>query len=352
MVIINYNQKSYVPFTFKDILNAFDIVWNQDRVQKIKIEGNPNKNDVYRDIRKRLKNNSHNIIQNVEYLRSYIIREQWLKGHNFLSIDDLIDGLGGDNTLHRCYSNYYEKQPQYLYKYVSCENACDDVVKSYFRCSSAKDYNMVDPRDSIALLDYDDAISEDDFYDLVLQEAVSELLDGGGASLEEKRANVNDLIAKQFYIGCLCEKSDSKYMWDNYGAAGICMEIDVSDLNVHKITYSDNPLDPKYIRHRFRKISTKFERSSYKTIRKQFDAMAKMVGGMGLLNMYRKDWKYHMENEWRLLARPNELVMNKKMKFKKIKINRVISDLPQEKDDALRTFCDDNNIGYERRICP
>ena len=130
------------------------------------------------------------------------------------------------------------------------------------------------------------------------------------------------------------------------------MEFDVSDMNVHKITYSDIPLKPKYIRDRFRRITDMAQSESSKSVKEEFADLMRLVGAMGLLNLYRKDWKYHLESEWRLLIEPGELQIDRDKKFMKGRVLRVISDLPEEENAELKKYCESKGIAFERRICP
>ena len=153
-----------------------------------------------------------------------------------------------------------------------------------------------------------------------------------------------------FYIGCLSDDPDNEYLWDNYGTGGVCIEFDVSKMNVHKITYSDMPLKPKYIRDRIRKISNLVQTESYKIVEEEFFSLMRLVGAMGLLNLYRKDWNHHPESEWRLLIEPDKLCIERNLKFMKGPILRVISDLPEQENADLEKYCTSKGILFERRI--
>lgn len=346
-----YTQKGQPPITLQDLFRAFDKVWAKEAVQKVEVEGYPDKGELKKIAKRKIMDEQKTILHNVNELQTFFQKEHLVKRQIVIHIDDLIVDLGGDEILKECYSNYYEPKPKTLFKYVPYEHACKSVKKKRFKCGTAKEYGFQDPRDSIALLDYEEKITEDDFYDYVLQEIASEALDEQDINLEDKRVSINNLIGKMYYIGCLSDDPDSKYLWDNYGTGGVCIEFDVSDMNVHKITYSDMPLKPKYIRDRFRKITDIAQTESSKNVKEEFADLMRLVGAMGLLNLYRKDWKYHLESEWRLLIEPDKLKIEGNKKFMQGRVLRVISDLPEEENVELEKYCKGNGIAFERRIC-
>lgn len=346
-----YNQNCLEPTTLNDLLAAFDRVWKKEAVQKAKIEGNPDKEDVRKIIRRRIIENSPTITRNINEVKLCAANKSWIRHHSIVSIDDLIEELGGDDILKECYTRYYDEAPTSLFKYVPYKHACSCIINSHFKCGTANEYQKQDPRDSISLLDCEEVINEDEFYDSVLGEITSDMLNERNISLEDKRKTLNKQIGKLHYIGCLSDDPNSKYLWDNYGTGGVCIEFDVSGMNLHRVTYSDTPLDPSYIRNRFRIVSEIAEFETSKNVKKKFADLLRLIGAMGLLNLYRKDWKYHVESEWRLLVEPSKLETEKGKRFMSAPIIRVISDLPEDKDAKLREYCE-GKIRYERRNCP
>lgn len=108
---IVYNQKSRKKIDEKTLLNALEIVWANETVQKAEIEGNPDKDELKKIIKRKIIRNSRKIAQGVEELQDCIDKKQFLS-QSGTSIDDLIGNLGGDSKLRECYKHYYcEEKP-------------------------------------------------------------------------------------------------------------------------------------------------------------------------------------------------------------------------------------------------
>ena len=347
--MINYSRfrKMVEPPNFGTIMEAFNSVWDSQELTKAKIKNREETKSMMMD---RLCGNSKIIQRNVNVIAKCVTSKKWIKKECCVSLDDLIAFLGSDEELKRCYSDYYAKKPDSLFKYVKKKRVCPSIINNNFKCGTAKEYRIQDPRDSIPLLDYEEEISDDDLYELIQQEVVNKMLDKKNISVEEKRKDINDLVGNLYYIGCLSDNPNLDNMWETYGKDGVCIEFDTSDLNVHKVTYSDMPLEPKYIRNKFKALNSKSEKGTKKEIKRQTRELIKLVSGMGLLNLFRKDYEqFHEEHEWRLLEDSNKLESDDGVKYKKARILRIISDLPEDLDIKLRDYCRNNDIIYERR---
>lgn len=346
-----YNQKQYKFIGIQDLLKYADEVWKNSTIQNIEVEGYPDKTVLKPKFLDILTKKSRKIIRNVNSIIPLAASSNWIGTNVNISVGDLIEELGDDEILREVYSDYYRPRSSHYYKYVSRKHARESVEKGILKFGTAKDYGFADPRDSLALLDYVEPVSEEDFFDIALGELTTEMLKDSNISLKEKKITVNDTIGKLHYIGCVTDLPDSKYMWDNYGAGGVCMEVNIPQLDIHRITYSDQPLSPSYIRKKLKSVTQAIENGSQNNAKNQYIRMMKLVGSMGLLNLYRKDAKYECESEWRILLKESDLIPYKGIRYLKVPILRVVSDLPGYENKKLRKFCIKNGIRFERRIC-
>lgn len=351
MVSQIHHQNSIKQITWQDVCNSFNLVW-KEVVQRDLLSSDVDVCATKRVLHSKLNKYFKRIKHNISAIQNTVSKKDWLKKVHFDHIDDLIANLGNDEYLKECYNHYYDDPPGTLFKYVSCKHALSSVLNHHFHCGKAADYQKTDPNDSIPLLDYGDTSDNVGIYELILGNVIYDLLQKQDIDLDTTKRSINTDICKLYYIGCLSDSSDNEYLWDTYGKDGVCLEFDVSDMNVHKITYSDMPVDSKYVTRELCRLADAITTKTAAEVKRQFEELSKFMASMGLLNLYRKDTQYQKESEWRLLVEPGKLKKDKDNYFMEAKLVRVISDLPDDQDAELRNYCEQNHIPYGRRKHP
>jgi len=324
----------------KSIRAAFQEVWNSEIVQNYEID---DKQQAKKEIVQRLNNSSRNIQRNISHLKSCSSKRK-LKRKAAADLDDLIKMTSDDEYVASCYSAYYSPKPEKLFKYVSYKWALDTVRGSYLHCGTAEYYRQKDETENKAFVGKPKVT--DDFYQLVLSEVLSKLMEKRKIDMDEKEGQIQKFLDQLYFIGCLSEERDSQALWNKFGDQGVCIEIDPADLNVHKITYNDNPIDPDYSSSVFRKLSNEIEFKSRQEVARKFDYVLRMNANMGLLNRYRKDDRWSYESEWRLLV--DRSGINSGLNYP-VKITKVTSCLPRDKHLELLDWCEKNHIECVRR---
>ena len=259
---------------------AFLDVWNSDIVQNYEIE---DKQEKKIEIIQRINRSSRNIRNNVNHLRKLASKKK-LKKNAAADLYDLIEKTADDDYVTGCYSDYYAPKPEKLYKYVGLEWAVKTVKGSYLHCGTAEYYRQKDATENKAFVGKPK--ETDDFYQLVMAEVVTKLLKKKNVNLKKTTDKIQKVLDNLYYIGCLSDDPDSHALWNKFGG---CIEIEAADLNVHKITYNDVPIDPDYPSMLFRKLNEEIEYKTREEVSKKFDQLLRMHASIELLNRYRKD---------------------------------------------------------------
>ena len=122
-----YLQKGQPPITLQDLFHSFERVWAKEVVQKVEVEGHPDKGELKKMVKRKIMDDQKTILHNVNELQTFIQKERLVKKQIVIHVDDLIEDLGGDEVLKECYSSYYETKPKTLFKYVQYEHACKSI---------------------------------------------------------------------------------------------------------------------------------------------------------------------------------------------------------------------------------
>ena len=319
---------------------AFTDVWNSKTVQEYEIEDKQKKKI---EIIQRINKSSRNILKNVAHLKKLASKRRIMK-NVAADLDDLIDKTSDDEYVTGCYSSYYTPKPEKLYKYVKYEYALRTVKGSYLHCGTAEYYRLKDENENKAFVGKPK--ETDDFYQLVLSEVVSKLLERRNVSLDEKTGQIQKVLDNLYYIGCLSDDPDSHALWNKFGGSGVCIEIEAVNLNIHKITYNDTPIDPDYPSMMFRKLNEEVEYKSRDEVSKKFDQVLRMHANIELLNRYRKDDRWRYESEWRLLVDKHGVDESSNHP---VKITKVVSCLPPDDHRELQNWCEKHHIDCVRR---
>ncbi len=326
--------------TDKSLRAAFLDVWNSDTVQKYEIKDKPKKKI---EIIQRINRSSRNIRNNITHLKRLASKKK-LKKNTAVDLDDLIEKTADDDYVTSCYSDYYTPKPEKLYKYVELEWAVKTVKGSYLHCGTAEYYRQKDATENKAFVG--EPKETDDFYQLVMAEVISKLLKKKNVDLDEKTNLIQKVLDNLYFIGCLSDEPDSQALWNKFGGSGVCIEIEAADLNVHKITYNDSPIDPDYPSMMFRQLNEEVEYKSREEVSKKFDQLLRMHANIELLNRYRKDERWRYESEWRLLVDKHDVGENDNYP---VKITKVVSCLPPDEHRDLQGWCEDHHIVCVRR---
>ena len=324
----------------KSIRAAFQEVWSSEAVQRHVID---DKQRIKAEIVHRLNGSSRNIQRNIAQLKRCSTNNK-VKRNTTADLDDLIKRTADDEYIKRCYSAYYSPKPEKLYKYVGYIWALKTVKGSYLHCGTAEYYRKKDETENLAFVGKPK--ETDDFYQLVLSEVISKLIRDKNVDLDEKTNHIQKNLDRLFFIGCLSDDPDSHALWNKFGDNGVCIEIESAGLNVHKITYNDDPVDPDYPNAVFRRLNEDIEVRSRDEVKRKFDQTLRMNANIALLNRYRKDYRWHYESEWRLLAERSGVDSGFNYP---VKITKVTSCLPHDEHIDLQDWCENHHIECVRR---
>ena len=170
---------------------------------------------------------------------------------------------------------------------------------------------------------------------------IPEKLDEPGTNEQIKTLILGAYEARQKMGICsLCEDSDNEYMWENYAGknSGYCVEFDFSDFKTPNILFP---------------VIYQDERETNIVMSIVANFIGQMIFGMSshqikldtsqylrlFITKY-KQWEY--QNEWRILGDANTRTPAPKIK-------RIIlgADASAKNKEAVRKFCNENNIPLE-----
>lgn len=256
---------------------------------------------------------------------------------------DLILSTSRDKSVLSVFHNYYDPKPAFFCKYMGLSHAFDNVLNGCFRCGTPSSYRKIDPNEMKPILDV--PYSSEEFRQLLIQEVIKRIMVQPESYIGDKLDWIDRAIDRLFFVGCVTDSDSNDYLWDNYAWNGICIVFRSDGIDARRVTYSDSPVEPEYIREKFFEFCSIVDSGSKGEVLDGYDALMDRNLNIGLLNLYRKDLKYYEESEWRVLI---ERKSRSNSYFMPVKILKVISSLPKIHNARMKMICERLGIVFDR----
>ena len=362
MSVDSSHYQDYPQITNHDIWGIFSIVIREQDLQN---EMGNNYKLIIKQTREEIQKNIRKIVKRIN---SLITKSNGFKKNKFVkSISQIYEFLEiTDNRLIKnAFESYYNPVPAHAYKYVESDYAEELISNGWIKCGTASEYRNSDPDEMKTLLLGNTNYTN--FTDRILSKITNRILEEKGISIDKIVEYIDNSFSSIFYICCVTDQRNSEYMWHEYGGGkngkgGICMKLDISQYPFHYVTYSDAPIESKYVLNEWNLFCQSILKDSSDYVYDNYLSYTKNVLPIELLNLFRKNihnkageiTPFALEHEIRYLTddvflKSKTIKSGQKLYFMEANVLEVISDLPESLDKKIRWLCEEKNIKYERR---
>ena len=339
--------------TKRQIIGSLAKVKSDPFVQKV-FKKHP---QAEKDVRQQLEDRSTLIIENVERLKKdRSLKPSKIMDHVLHNMEEEIQNLPSNSPHIKYLSNYLEKPPNLLYKYVSKDVVEKDLEGKNFRFGLVEEYREEDEHelDLISALKKV-SINEKRFsFTRILYNALGTQV----LSLEKFSKATHTTIGRHFFVGCISEVKYSAKLWEkragNYGSR-LTFDISRSKFEFHKVIYCNHPINTKYIEDRESRLCERLSKEQYDDVRADLESFLKELALLGIMSAFRKDTKWKWEREWRAI-KPRRGLSRKLIRKTKTglgyfpkdvgKIIHVYSKMPLTEKKEVKKYCRKNHITF------
>ncbi|WII09526.1 hypothetical protein O8W32_01535 [Methanomassiliicoccales archaeon LGM-DZ1] len=342
-----------LPLTKRQIIASLSKVKSDPYVQEV-FRKHPKAEQV---AKQQLDDCSTLIIENVKRLKKdRNLRPSKIMDYVLHNMEMEIHNLPPDSPHIEYLSNYLEKPPHLLYKYVSREVTQKDLEGQNFRFGLVEEYRVEDEHelDLISALKKV-SINEKRFsFTRILYNALGTQV----LSLEKFSKATHTTIGKHFFVGCISEAKYSAKLWEkragDYGSR-LTFDISESKFEFHKVVYCNHPINTKYIEDKESSLCERLSKEQYDDVRADLESFLKELALLGIMSAFRKDTKWKWEREWRAI-KPKRGLSRKLIWMTKTglgyfpkevgKIIQVYSKMPLAETNDVKKYCRKNHITF------
>ena len=238
--------------------------------------------------RRRIVGNLNKMINDFKLDYKRLVREV------FENLGEEIKKLPYANTHGGILDNYILVPEPVMFKYTSAKSGKDDVDNNHLRYSSfdyLKKQNDSHEAEMFNLDVFNERSAEID----IIRRTIQDTKVRSEFHPMKVVENIQTIIGRNYFVGCLCEDEDSSYMWDNYANnGGYCIGFDIKERSFHKVTYHDSPVDVDYFIDEYNKIVDKIRSCSYDSFRDDIIRFLKEIICVSFMFVYTK--RIHKEN--------------------------------------------------------